>query len=252
VRRGITWVLAVLAGMAGCSGRRSAGPPDARAQVRGDTAPALIKVRAGEALLYSFFDDRAELRTVERLEQVLARARGEVLVTDPRHALPGDAVYLADLRKPGKGGDYHVWLDRRGAWLDRVMPRVSQLRRPVLAAAGAPKAPPKLKKKKKRPKPRPVAAAPGGGQPRVLLFSTTWCPSCKSARAHLTARGVRFAELDVENDQQAGELYQKLTAAHGLKPGVVPMIVVDGKPMQGFSAPQLDAVLAASGLAAAH
>jgi len=249
----------MLAGLAGCSGRPAApARPDAAPRVRADAAPVLIRVREGAGLLFSFFDERAELRTVERLDQVSPSARGEVMVTDPRRPLPGDTVLLADLRKAGPGGDYRAWVDRRGAWLDRVMPKLSQLRGPLLAAAGTPgkAAPPKLLKKKKRARRRhrpAVAAAPGEApQPRVLLFSTSGCPHCRAAHAYLSGRGIRFAELDVERDPQAAELYQKIATSHGLKPGGVPMIVVDGRPMMGFSKPQLEAVLAASGLAASH
>ncbi|MCC7462679.1 MAG: glutaredoxin 3 [Gammaproteobacteria bacterium] len=34
--------------------------------------------------------------------------------------------------------------------------------------------------------------------PRVLLYSTAWCPYCARARALLRARGANFEELDIE------------------------------------------------------
>lgn len=247
--------LLLLASLAGaCSGRPEASPDRA---ARGSVdALALITIKEGAGLLFSFFDLRAELRTVDRKDQVPAGARAEVQVTDPGRPLPGDLVYLTDLRSPGKDGRYRVWVERRGAWLDRVMPRLSRLPRNALASSGKPTAGDarkplkRIKKKRARPRPALAGGSPGSGaRPRVLLFSTAWCPSCKAARAHLTARGVPFLELDVERNQEAAAVYQELQVKHRLKAGVVPMIVVDGRPVQGFSAPQLDAVLAASGLA---
>jgi glutaredoxin len=247
--------LLLLASLAGACSGRPAASPDRGTRGSAD-ALTLTTIREGAGLLFSFFDLRAELRTVDRLAQVPAGARAEVQVTDPSRPLPGDLVYLADLRSPGKDGKYRVWVERRGAWLDRAMPRLSKLPRNALASAGKPAAgaakKPLKRIKKRRPRPRPALAggAPSsGGRPRVLLFSTAWCPSCKAARAHLTARGVPFLELDVERNQEAAAVYQELQVRHRLKAGVVPMIVVDGRPVQGFSAPQLDALLAASGLA---
>lgn len=36
--------------------------------------------------------------------------------------------------------------------------------------------------------------------PSVLLYTTGWCPFCRRAKALLRDRGVRWIELDVEED----------------------------------------------------
>jgi len=204
-------------------------------------APPKITVREGGGLLFSFFDHRAELRTVERRDQVPEAARREVMVTDPRRALPGDTIWLADLRTQNKTGEFKVWVERKGSWLDRVTPKTSQLRS---AVAAAPK-PVKKAVKKKRPVPRKVAQKKGEPPgPKVILFSTAWCPSCKTARQYFITRNIRFVELDVEKDPQAGQQYQAITNAYHLRPGVVPLIIVNGRPMQGFSQQQVEAALA--------
>jgi glutaredoxin len=208
---------------------------------------AAVKLVAtdGVGLLFSFFDRRAEMRTVERIADVASTARTEVMVTDPRRSLPGDLIYIADLRKQDANGNYRTWTEGKGAWLDRVMPKLSMLRTPVEVLAKA--SPPPKKKKKKVHKKQITARAPNtpAAAPRAILFSTSWCPSCRAARQYLASRNVTVLELDVEKDPRAAQQYQALQAAHQLKPGVVPLIVINGRPMQGFSKTQIDAALAA-------
>ena len=77
------------------------------------------------------------------------------------------------------------------------------------------------------------------------MFSTAWCPSCKTARQYFQSKRVQFLELDVEKDAQAAQKYQQITAAYRLRAGVVPLLIINGRPLQGFSKPQVDAALAA-------
>lgn len=219
---------------------------------------AAVSVRDDGHLVFSFFDHRAELRAVERVESVPADVRAEVMVTDPGRSLPGDLIIVADLRKKNSGGQYRAWTEGKGAWLDRVMPKVSLLR-----TAGAAREPDKVAVKKpkvkirRKPKKRHVAQAgsePASAQPqalpkalpKVILFSTAWCPSCKAARQYLQSRRVQFLELDVEKDARAAQQYQAISTAYRLRPGVVPLLVINGRPLQGFSKPQVDAALAAA------
>ena len=219
-----------------------------------DARPLIITIQDGRGLVFSFFDNRADLRAVERVDQVPEDARAEVMVTDPSRLLPSDNIYVSDLRKRQTSGDYRVWIEPRRTWLDRRMPKTSQLR--ALARAEAPageKKPVKVRKKIKRPPRKKVAEAKTAApreQVKVALFSTSWCPSCRAARAHLQSRKVAFVELDVEKDAEAAQQYQAAQTAFKLRPGVVPLILVAGKPLQGFSAAQLDAALAAAGLGA--
>jgi glutaredoxin len=207
------------------------------------------RVHDGARLVFSFFDHRAELRAVEQARDVPAGVRAEVMVTDPaRPALAGDQIIVADLRTRGKGGLYRAWIEPKGAWLDRVMPKLSQLR-PLASVEPkpAPKAKVKIKRKPKK-KRVVVAAQPAPAEqavPRVILFSTAWCPSCKTARQYLQSRRVQFLELDVEKDARAAQKYQEITTAYRLRPGVVPLLIINGRPLQGFSKPQVDAALAA-------
>ena len=48
--------------------------------------------------------------------------------------------------------------------------------------------------------------------PPVTIYTTSWCPYCKAAKALLTRKGVVFAEIDVDGKP---ELRQAMTARAG-------------------------------------
>lgn len=92
------------------------------------------------------------------------------------------------------------------------------------------------------------AVAPGAEPTRsalpastVTLYGTTWCGYCKQARAWLAARGVAYRDLDVEQDEAAAAAYRALGGSG------VPVIVVGNRKMQGWSAPNMEALLKQAG-----
>ena len=90
---------------------------------------------------------------------------------------------------------------------------------------------------------REITANPSRLRPRIIVFGTSWCPSCRTARQYFQRKGVRFADLDVERDAKAAAQYQQISRAHNLRPGVVPVIVVGERVFQGFSRLQVEAAL---------
>ncbi|MFH1130280.1 MAG: glutaredoxin domain-containing protein [Pseudomonadota bacterium] len=221
-------------------------------------APKII-IADGHGLLFTFFDHKGDMQTVNRLDGVPDIARAEVMVTDPQQQLPNDQIYVVDLRK--ETGQQPVCTKKKGDWLARVMPKSSQLRRPPLGKTT------KLaeKKKPRRKKPKRRAAISKSAQsnttisdntplarfanvPKVLLFTTSWCPSCKAAIRYFQTRGVPFLEFDVEKDPRAAQQYALLQRANGLREGVVPLIVINGRVFQGFSPLQVGAALTAMGI----
>ncbi|MCC6751335.1 MAG: hypothetical protein IT371_27020 [Deltaproteobacteria bacterium] len=228
--------------------------PAARGDATGGRAGLrpVLAVREGLGLLFTYFDHRAEMRTVEQVASVEAAARSLVMVTDPKSRPPGDQVYVADLRKVEGPHGYRVWMEPRSAWLDRAMPKLSELKKQAaLAEAQRPKKP------RKRRKPRATAAAgtaaggtAGGAaagaqaKPKAVIFTTAWCPSCKSAKAYFAQRGIPFLELDVEKNPEAAQQYAAIQQRYRLRQGVVPLIVINGRVFQGFSAQQVEAALA--------
>jgi glutaredoxin len=235
-------------------------PTDSSGSSKRDILPC-SSIKEGRGLLFTFFDQRAELRTVDSVNHVIAEARAFVMVTDPARPLAHDLVVVADLRSPDRSGGYRSWVEPKNRWLDRVMPKLSLL-------SGVTQTPPKPtpplapgQKKKRRHRPqhsnrtsnRTSLTAPSLSvndpvkepvkEPSVLLFSTTWCPSCRVARSYFQGRRIPFLELDVEKDPEAHERYLTLQKRFNLRPGVVPLIVIHGRAFQGFNKNQVEAAL---------
>ncbi len=77
------------------------------------------------------------------------------------------------------------------------------------------------------PAPQPVAAS--GKQPRVVMYSTSWCPYCEKARAMFRARGIEYTEFDIEQSTQARAAHREL-GGRG-----VPLILVGFEALRGFN-----------------
>lgn len=78
--------------------------------------------------------------------------------------------------------------------------------------------------------PVPPASAHQRAQVRLTLYSTRWCPACAHVRGWLHARGIPYAERDVEQSAAAAARMRQLNRA-----GTVPTIDVEGEVVVGFS-----------------
>ncbi len=76
-----------------------------------------------------------------------------------------------------------------------------------------------------------AAAAAGGREPEVVVFTTSWCPHCSRAVRDLERMGVRYTNRDVERSEAARAAMEDLVG-----PGGVPVIVVDGVAVRGYDA----------------
>lgn len=83
-------------------------------------------------------------------------------------------------------------------------------------------------------------AAPKASYPRIVLFSTSWCPHCKAAKEYFTKNDIPFINRDVEMDSDAMEL---LTGKY--KSQAVPVIVFgdDAEVMKGFDEKRFEKIL---------
>lgn len=68
----------------------------------------------------------------------------------------------------------------------------------------------------------------------VTLYTTSWCPHCRSARAYMREAGISFVEHDIDRDQSAKADMERLNPEGG-----VPTIDVDGIVMGGWSSRNL-------------
>lgn len=75
--------------------------------------------------------------------------------------------------------------------------------------------------------------------PKVEVYMTTWCGYCKKTLSYLDGKGVPYAAYDIESDSAAKERYQAL-GGQG-----VPLVVIDGKKISGYSPQAMDRYLQA-------
>lgn len=78
--------------------------------------------------------------------------------------------------------------------------------------------------------------------PRVTLFATRWCGYCAKAREFFARNDIAYLELDIENNADANAEHEAM-GGRG-----VPVIVIDGKVMHGWSEAGLTQSLQIAGL----
>ena len=85
-------------------------------------------------------------------------------------------------------------------------------------------------------------------EPKVIIYSTTWCAFCKTEEQYLQKLGIDYVKKDVEEDKAAyEELMQKID---GNFQGV-PVTDIDGDIILGFDRGKIDMSLKAKALIAA-
>ena len=74
-------------------------------------------------------------------------------------------------------------------------------------------------------------AAPHRKYPKIVLYSTSWCPHCKAAKEYFTRNNIPFINRDVELDSDAMALVTGKYKSQG-----VPIVVIgdDGTVLRGF------------------
>ena len=72
----------------------------------------------------------------------------------------------------------------------------------------------------------------------ITVYTTSWCPHCKEAKAWLKSHDLAYFERDIEQDPAANTEMRKLNPRGG-----VPTIHVDDEVVVGFSDRGLDAAI---------
>jgi glutaredoxin len=75
----------------------------------------------------------------------------------------------------------------------------------------------------------------------ITMYSTTWCPSCVSARKYMTENSIAFTEHDIEKSPSAREIQKRLNPK-----GSIPTIDVEGAVLVGFSSKSLEHMIDAA------
>lgn len=76
---------------------------------------------------------------------------------------------------------------------------------------------------------------------RVVMYSTTWCPSCVSARKYMTEKSIPFTDHDIEESSSARAIQRRLNPK-----GSIPTIDVEGVVLVGFSGESLEQMIDAA------
>ncbi len=221
-RSAARWVLSVLAATAllfGCA--RASDAPSAAA------APPFAVTAEASGLVFTYAD-AAGFHSVERVADVPEAARASVrvepLAADVR-GIDASQVWVADLRQPGEGGRYPVRVLSREAFEQRLRPAPAEPQgAPTNASDPA------------------VLAASGNAQ--IVLYGTSWCGACRSARQYFQSRGIAFVDRDIERDPGARDEMVRKARAQGVSVRGVPVIDVRGRILPGFDRATLDRLLA--------
>lgn len=65
--------------------------------------------------------------------------------------------------------------------------------------------------------------------PRVIIYTTNYCPYCFGAKAFLRSKEVEFEEIDVTDNPPRRAEMERLSAR-----GTVPQIFIDGQSIGGY------------------
>ncbi|MBA3581601.1 MAG: glutaredoxin family protein [Gammaproteobacteria bacterium] len=65
--------------------------------------------------------------------------------------------------------------------------------------------------------------------PKVIMYSTSWCGVCKTAKHFFQKNNIAYSEYDIETSAVAAQEYQRLNGRG------VPLILVGEQRMSGFS-----------------
>lgn len=81
------------------------------------------------------------------------------------------------------------------------------------------------------------ASHPGGSEPTVYLFGRDDCGYCRALKAYLEDEHIHYEYLNITADARAAELYEQVTAKHGLTK-VTPVTVIGERVFVGFNSPR--------------
>ena len=65
---------------------------------------------------------------------------------------------------------------------------------------------------------------------RIRIYTTRWCGYCVRAKAVLDAKGLPYEEIPLDDDPAFRQTLHELTGGWS-----VPQIVIDGRPIGGYT-----------------
>jgi glutaredoxin len=214
--------LALAAAFVGCGDRTPASPDGGPRAVDTDEAPRVpAEADAGAGLVFTWFEEAGGFHVTRALSDIPEGRRTVVRVQDPASPpLDPSKVWVADLRE-ARNGTFPVRQMSR-AEFERLGRRAPPPRDPPPRAgdaaghvdAGAPGAP--------------------GATPQVVMYMSSSCPVCRSARTWLTRQRVSFVERNVGSDPAAASELQEKARRQGIRADGVPVFEIGGRLIPGF------------------
>ena len=77
----------------------------------------------------------------------------------------------------------------------------------------------------------------------VTIYSATWCGFCHTAKRYLDQLGVKYDDLDVEQDPASAQAAIQKSGQMG-----IPVLDINGTIIVGFDKPRIDEALKANKL----
>ena len=77
-------------------------------------------------------------------------------------------------------------------------------------------------------------AAQSKKQTGVVIYSTSWCPTCKVAKRYFADKKIPYTDIDVEQSRDGAAEFKRLGG------GGVPLLVINGNQMTGFNSDWVD------------
>ena len=65
---------------------------------------------------------------------------------------------------------------------------------------------------------------------KIIIYGTTWCPSCVSAKRFFDEMDLNYDEINIEKENISREQLAEITGGHA-----VPQIVINDQCIGGFS-----------------
>ena len=65
---------------------------------------------------------------------------------------------------------------------------------------------------------------------KIIIYGTTWCPSCVSAKRLFDEMNLSYDEINIEEENISREKLSEITGGH-----TVPQIVINDQCIGGFS-----------------
>jgi glutaredoxin len=202
------------------------------------TAPAVElprEVTKNSTLLFTYVESNGMFATTDRAEKVPEVARRLVRImgqgeNEPRR-LNNANVEVIDLRALLAQGKTQPRMMLREAFESGALAQLPPGNSCPLADPHGP----------------PLAEAPekpSDEPPIAILYRTSWCRACESARQYLVSNRIPFTSKDIEKDASAARELAQKASRFEISADRVPILDVRGRLLVGYDETRMDGFLA--------